>query len=62
MGDPKIQGAPILKDTMCSVGTHAFIWAGRGDGPPPETRCSCRTYTWEEWQRLTLEGLDGAMR
>ena len=56
MGDPKIQGAHILKDTMCSVGTHAFIWVGRGDGPPPETRCSCRTYTWEEWQRLTLEG------
>ena len=53
--DPKMQGAPILRDTACRVGTHAFLWASdsfRRSEPPGNVICTCGKYTWEEWTLL----------
>ena len=46
-------GMPIVKQTNCKVGQHAFTWVSFGLSresrePMPWTRCDCGLKTWEE--------------
>ena len=59
MNDPKLEGAPIVKSTLCRAGNHAFSWTTRSGGtssdwplepPDPSIRCTCGAYTWAEWR------------
>lgn len=51
--DPKLQGTPILRKTLCSVGTHTFTWGGNGgESSPFGLFCGCGMYTYKEWQGI----------
>jgi hypothetical protein len=46
------RGLPIMKSTLCRVGTHTFVWASGSSKPdfkpPDHWRCSCGLTTWGE--------------
>ena len=51
------RGMPILKHTLCKVGTHTWLTTGTaesrlGKDPdeelPPHTRCDCGLIRWSE--------------
>ncbi len=42
----KLQGAEIIRPTGCKVGMHIFIYTTLNEW----TRCSCRMFTYPEWQ------------
>ena len=49
---PAEYGMPIMRQTGCAVGAHAFAWTGyqtNDTAPPAATRCSCGLVTWDEW-------------
>ena len=56
MSDTKVEGRPILKPTLCRVGTHVWTWTGSlstalGTYNLPQganERCDCGTYLWSE--------------
>ena len=52
--DPKLDGAPILKETFCRIGAHMFIFTGTSDKEtvPAFIKCNCGTYTYSEWLRI----------
>ena len=54
MTDPKLDGAPILKSTLCHLGEHVFIFTGAGSKytAPPFLKCNCGTYTYSEWTHI----------
>ena len=61
MNDPKLNGVPILRPTLCRMSNHAFPWtagSGRTSTPPPTephdptTKCRCGSYTWAEWREV----------
>lgn len=56
VSDPKLIGAPILRRTLCRVGTHAWLYAssGRIKELPAELKCQCGAYTWQEWKGVPL--------
>lgn len=51
MSDPKLVGAPILKNTLCRVEGHVVIYTGnQWSNPTGEEPCSCGQYTLAEIQ------------
>ena len=56
MNDPKLMGAPILRKTLCRLGGHVWMIAGRLDsGQMAQMPCDCKLYTWREWQKVLGE-------
>ncbi len=52
--DSKMEGAPVVRFTLCRVGSHVFIWSSAGDAkldPPDSTKCDCDSYTWALWRK-----------
>lgn len=55
MNDPKLEGAPILRRTLCKAGTHSWVWngftswGGRLESRPSlDMYCDCGLYRWGE--------------
>ena len=60
MNDPRLAGAPIVRQTNCRVGAHVFTWTGldtpkHKEVPPPGTDCECGAYSWQLWQKMQQE-------
>lgn len=53
--DEKMQGAEILRKTLCRVGNHAFAFTSSGPNAatiPEACRCTCGAYSFYEWKAL----------
>lgn len=48
MPDPKLEGAPIVRATLCVVGAHSFV---RLYNEEDFTFCSCGAYDYESWKK-----------
>ena len=57
MNDPKLIGAPIVRHTLCLVGSHVFSWTTSGlNSPAPDwTRCDCGAYSYAEAKEAQMK-------
>ena len=55
INDPQLSNAPIVKQTLCRIGSHTFIFSGvwsTSTIPDDDWLCTCGCYTWRQWRGI----------